>query len=264
MEQKVLGVTLPLDAPPEDVRNIKLAIVNLCVVIFVFLIWQVVYFTNVNSDKSVSVINFITLTGIIVCAYSGIKGKNQIMLKFLSCCTFYMVFNVCLGIIFVLVVNGQYYQGCNNCIKVNATVCRLNPRDDESILLDTTKGCDQYKLVNEPRSIIYLFFCLIHIVLFAGVGVFGCKLSGMRYFAQQKNFGQDRQEHVYATGPIAVQAQPGVVIFGQPTIVQPEQTQQVFSIEQSNYGQSQVLCNPATLQSLQQPADQARHKKESV
>jgi hypothetical protein len=259
MEQKVLGVTLPLDAPPEDVKNIKLAIVNLCVVIFVFLIWQVVYLTNENSEKSASVINFITLIGIIVCACSGIKGKNQTMLKFLSCCTFYMVFNVCLGIVFVLVVNGSHYQNCKNCIKVNATICRLNPRNEESILLDTSKGCNQYKLESEPRSIIYLLFCLIHIVLFAGVGLFGCKLSGMRYFAQQKNIGQDRQEQVYATGPVVVQAQPNAVIFGQPTIVQPEQTQQVFSIEQS-----QIVCNPVTLKSLQQPADQTRYNKESV
>ena len=269
--QKVYGITLPSDAPPEDVRNIKLAIVNLYLVIVVYLMWQIVYLTNPKSDKSVTVINFMTLFGIIVCAYSGIKGKNQTMLKFLSCCTFYMVFNVCLGILFVLVVNGSNYRDCRNCIKANVTVCRSDPRNEKGPLLDTTKECDQYKLGHEPRSIIYLLFCLLHIFLFAGVGVFGCKLSGMRYFAKQNNISEERRAQIYSTGPLVVQAQPGCVVFGQPMIVQPEQAQQAFSSEQSNNGQSQtpsgqsqVMCNPATLQSLQQPVDQTRCNKESV
>ena len=140
------------------------------------------------------------------------------MLKFLSCCTFYMVFNVILGILLVVIfVNGTKNR-CDDCIKRNITKCISDPRNDNSPELDTSKNCQNYLLENSPRVIIYIAFCVLHMFLFAVVGVTGCQLSGMRYFVQQKNFAQGGGQ-VYSTGAVVVQSQP-MVVTGQPMIVQ--------------------------------------------
>merc|ERR1711998_413429 len=110
----------------------------------------------------------------------------------------------------------------------NITKCNSDPRNDNSAELDTSENCQNYLLENQPRAIIYIVFCVLHMFLFAVVGVTGCQLSGMRYFVQQRNFAQGGGGQVYSTGAVVVQSQP-MVVTGQPQIVSSGQPQIVTS-----------------------------------
>ena len=158
------------------------------------------------------------------------------MLKFLSCCTFYMVFNVILGILYVVMIFNGAKNRCDDCIKRNNTKCISDPRNDNSAELDTSENCQNYLLENQPRAIIYIAFCVLHMFLFAVVGVTGCQLSGMRYFVQQRNFAQGGGGQVYSTGAVVVQSQP-MVVTGQPMMMVQSQPQIISS------GQPQIVTS---------------------
>ena len=216
--QKVMGLTLPEDADEGDVKKIKITIASIIGLIFFFVVWQIFNFSN-DPNFIVLVINLLTIFGIAGCAYMGLYTKNPTMLKFLSCCTFYMVFNVILGILYVVMIFNGAKNRCDDCIKRNNTKCISDPRNDNSAELDTSENCQNYLLENQPRAIIYIAFCVLHMFLFAVVGVTGCQLSGMRYFVQQRNFAQGGGGQVYSTGAVVVQSQP-MVVTGQPMMVQ--------------------------------------------
>jgi hypothetical protein len=239
--QKVMGLTLPEDADEGDVKKIKITIASVIGLIFFFVVWHISFFIGDLNYIGLA-INLLTIFGIAGCAYMGIYTKNPTMLKFLSCCTFYMVFNVILGILLVVMLVNGTKNRCDDCIKRNITKCISDPRNDNSAELDTS-NCQSYLLENSPRAIIYIVFCVLHMFLFAVVGVTGCQLSGMRYFVQQKNFAQGGGGQVYSTGAVVVQSQP-MVVTGQPMIVQSQP--QIWSPDQPQIvtsGQPQIVTS---------------------
>jgi len=240
--QKVMGLTLPEDADEGDVKKIKISIASIIGLVFLFVVWQIFVFSGDPSNFIGLAINLLTIFGIAGCAYMGLYTKNPTMLKFLSCCTFYMVFNVILGILYVVMIFNGAKNRCDDCIKRNNTKCISDPRNDNSAELDTS-NCQSYLLENSPRAIIYIAFCVLHMFLFAVVGVTGCQLSGMRYFVQQKNFAQGGGGQVYSTGAVVVQSQP-MVVTGQPMIVQSQP--QIWSSDQPQIvtsGQPQIVTS---------------------
>ena len=241
--QKVMGLTLPEDADEGDVKKIKITIASIIGLIFLFVVWQIVVFSGDPSNFIGLAINLLTIFGIAGCAYMGIYTKNPTMLKFLSCCTFYMVFNVILGILWINILFNGAKNRCDDCIKKNITKCNSDPRNDNSAELDTSENCQNYLLENQPRAIVYIAFCVLHMFLFAVVGVTGCQLSGMRYFVQQRNFAQGGGGQVYSTGAVVVQSQP-MVVTGQPMMVQSQP--QIISSGQPQIvtsGQPQIVSS---------------------
>ena len=240
--QKVMGLTLPEDADEGDVKKIKITIASVIGLIFFFVVWHISFFIGDLNYIGLA-INLLTIFGIAGCAYMGIYTKNPTMLKFLSCCTFYMVFNVILGILFALMIVSGQKKRCDDCIKKNITKCNSDARNDNSAELDTSENCQNYLLENQPRAIIYIAFCVLHMFLFAVVGVTGCQLSGMRYFVQQRNFAQGGGGQVYSTGAVVVQSQP-MVVTGQPMMVQSQP--QIISSGQPQIvtsGQPQIVSS---------------------
>lgn len=234
--QKVMGLTLPEDADEGDVKKIKISIASIIGLVFLFVVWQIFVFSGDPSNFIGLAINLLTIFGIAGCAYMGLYTKNPTMLKFLSCCTFYMVFNVILGILYVVMIFNGAKNRCDDCIKRNNTKCISDPRNDNSAELDTSENCQNYLLENQPRAIIYIAFCVLHMFLFAVVGVTGCQLSGMRYFVQQRNFAQGGGGQVYSTGAVVVQSQP-MVVTGQPMMMVQSQPQIISS------GQPQIVTS---------------------
>ena len=182
--QIVLGIRVSVDASQEDVQIIRMATINVLVLILFFTLWIVIALSN-GSNPYLGGVNIATLVGIVGCFIGGFVQKQPQFLKSLSCCTFYMVFNITVSVIGSALVWSQRELQCRRCIERNLTQCIIQDDNSESkIVLHTSTSCKDYKMSNDPGTMLWLAFCIVHIFLFAGAGFFVSKLSSMSHFAK--------------------------------------------------------------------------------
>ena len=192
-------------------------------------IWHVVM---VSLDRNIIglFINLLTIIGVFLCAILGITQKNIALIKMLSCCSFYMVGNIVLGIFWVLLISNGRYQRCLDCQRTGQEECRSDQNNANSGILDTT-DCDQYQIGRIGSAIYYLVMAFICLLLFIGLGTFSCQLctTNSNYF-ERKISPIGQQQHYSQSGPMIVATQPSVIAgqpiiaYGQPTMVSGQRT----------------------------------------
>ena len=80
------SISVSADASPEDVQTIRMATINVSVLILFYTIWVVFSITN-GGNPYLNGINALTLVAIIGCFIGGFVQKHPQFLKSLSCCT---------------------------------------------------------------------------------------------------------------------------------------------------------------------------------
>ena len=182
--RRVLGISVSADASPEDVQTIRMATINVSVLILFFTIWVVFSITN-GGNPYMNGINVLTLVGIIGCFIGGFLQKHPQFLKSLSCCTAYMVFNLITGVVGSIIIWSRRELQCVRCLERNMTTCIVEgDAGSEVITLNTTVSCAQYKMSNDRGTMVWLAFSIVHMFLFAGAGFFTSKLSSMSHFTK--------------------------------------------------------------------------------
>ena len=151
-------------------------------------------------------INALTLVGIIGCFIGGFVQKHPQFLKSLSCCTFYMVFNLIVGVVGSVIVWSRRENQCVRCMEKKMYTCIIEgdastPRQEINMNISTSTSCDQFKMSNDPRTMVWVTLSIVHMFLFAGAGFFASKLSSMSHFTKYEE-SPDHQPKVSTPIPV--------------------------------------------------------------
>ena len=215
-KKTVLFISVPGNTDENTLTSITKVLINTIVLCAMMFIWHVVM---VSLDRNIIglFINLLTIIGVFLCAILGITQKNIALIKMLSCCSFYMVGNIVLGIFWVLLISNGRYQRCLDCQRTGQEECRSDQNNANSDILDTT-DCDQYQIGRIGSAIYYLVMAFICLLLFIGLGTFSCQLctTNSNYF-ERKISPIGQQQYYFQSGPTIVATQP-MVIAGQPII----------------------------------------------
>ena len=229
-KKTVLFISVPGNTDENTLTSITTVLINTIVLCAMMFIWHVVM---VSLDRTTIVglfINLLTILGVFLCAILGITQKNITLIKMLSCCSFYMVGNIVLGIFWLLLISDARYQRCLDCQRTGQEECRSDQNNANSDILDTT-DCSQYEIGRIGSAIYYLVMAFICLLLFIGLGTFSCQLctTNSNYF-ERKISPIEQQQHYSQSGPMIVATQPSVIAgqpiiaYGQPTMVSGQRT----------------------------------------
>ena len=229
-KKTVLFISVPGNTDENTLTSITTVLINTIVLCAMMFIWHVVM---VSLDRTTIVglfINVLTILGVFLCAILGITQKNITLIKMLSCCSFYMVGNIVLGIFWLLLISDARYQRCLDCQRTGQEECRSDQNNANSDILDTT-DCSQYEIGRIGGAIYDLVMAFICLLLFIGLGTFSCQLctTNSNYF-ERKISPIGQQQYYFQSGPTIVATQPMVIAgqpiiaYGQPTMVSGQRT----------------------------------------
>jgi hypothetical protein len=229
-KKTVLFISVPGNTDENTLTSITTVLINTIVLCAMMFIWHVVMVSLDRTNIVGLFINLLTILGVFLCAILGITQKNITLIKMLSCCSFYMVGNIVLGIFWLLLISDARYQRCLDCQRTGQEECRSDQNNANSDILDTT-DCSQYEIGRIGGAIYDLVMAFICLLLFIGLGTFSCQLctTNSNYF-ERKISPIGQQQHYSQSGPMIVATQPSVIagqpiiVYGQPTMVSGQRT----------------------------------------
>ena len=229
-KKTVLFISVPGNTDENTLTSITKVLINTIVLCAMMFIWHVVMVSLDRTNIVGLFINLLTIIGVFLCAILGITQKNIALIKMLSCCSFYMVGNIVLGIFWVLLISNGRYQRCLDCQRTGQEECRSDQNNANSDILDTT-DCSQYEIGRIGGAIYDLVMAFICLLLFIGLGTFSCQLctTNSNYF-ERKISPIGQQQYYFQSGPTIVATQPMVIAgqpiiaYGQPTMVSGQRT----------------------------------------
>ena len=243
-KKTVLFISVPGNTDENTLTSITKVLINTIVLCAMMFIWHVVMVSLDRTNIVGLFINLLTILGVFLCAILGITQKNIALIKMLSCCSFYMVGNIVLGIFWLLLISDARYQRCLDCQRTGQEECRSDQNNANSDILDTT-DCSRYEIGRIGGAIYDLVMAFICLLLFIGLGTFSCQLctTNSNYF-ERKISPIGQQQYYFQSGPTIVATQP-MVIAGQPIIAYRQPTMVSGQRTIVSSGQPTIIDNNA-------------------